>query len=211
MLFECYDVSSVCYGIDSVLSWQHNKNDNIEEDCLIISFGYHTTHVVPILKGILQHDKVRRLNLGGYQMISYLYRLLQMKYPAHLNAITWTRMEDIFHNHSFVALDYLEELKKWDNIEYYNKNVKKIQLPYAQPTAFNPMAAEEKLKKRKEMTKRLIEANQKRLREKKGEEVGYIFGDIHICVCRYVYTICIHSRNLFIPHKCSPAQRPEFF
>ncbi|XP_023293865.2 actin-related protein 5 [Lucilia cuprina] len=170
LLFECYGVSSVCYGVDSVLSWQHNKSDYNEEDCLIISFGYHTTHVVPILKGALQHDKVRRLNLGGYQMISYLYRLLQMKYPAHLNAISWTRMEDIFHNHSFVALDYREELRKWDNIDYYNQNVKKIQLPYVQPAAFNPMAAEEKLKKRKELTRRLIEANQKRLREKKGEE-----------------------------------------
>ncbi|KAM7342723.1 actin-related protein 5 [Cochliomyia hominivorax] len=167
LLFECYGVSAVCYGIDSILSWQHNRVDNNEENSLIINFGYHTTHVVPILKGILQHDKVRRLNLGGYQMISYLYRLLQMKYPAHLNAISWTRMEDIFHNHSYVALDYKEELKKWDNIDYYNENVKKIQLPYVQPAAVNPMAVEEKLKRRKEMTKRLIEANQKR-REKKG-------------------------------------------
>ena len=182
LLFECYGLSSVCYSIDSVLSWQHNMG-NIEQEegqnCLIISFGYHTTHVVPILRGVLQHDKVRRLNLGGYEMISYLYRLLQMKYPAHLNAISWTRMEDIFHNHSFVALDYLEELRKWDNIDYYNENVKKIQLPYIQPAAVNPMAAEERLKKRKEMTKRLIEANQKRLREKKGEEVNRnIYADV---------------------------------
>lgn len=164
--------------MDFALSWRHNKCDSTEDNTLIISFGYHTTHVVPIVNGFLQHDKVRRLNLGGYQMISYLYRLLQMKYPAHLNAITWTRMEDIFHNHSFVALDYCEELRKWDDIEYYNKNVKKIQLPYVQPTPLNPLAAEEKLKKRKEITKRLIEANQKRIREKKREEVCML--KIHI-------------------------------
>ncbi|XP_013107757.1 actin-related protein 5 [Stomoxys calcitrans] len=170
LLFECYGVPSVCYGIDSVLSWQHNRQTN-EENGLIVNFGYHTTHVVPILKGQLKRDKVRRLNLGGFQMISYLYRLLQMKYPAHLNAISWTRMEDIFHNHSFVALDYLAELRKWDNLDYYNNNVKKIQLPYTPPAAPNPMAAEEKLKKRKEMARRLVEANQKRLREKKGEEI----------------------------------------
>lgn len=179
LLFECYGVNAVCYGIDSVLSWQHNRQAS-EENCLIINFGYHTTHVVPILQGQIQNDKVRRLNLGGYQMVSYLYRLLQMKYPAHLNAISWTRMEDIFHNHSFVALDYLLELRKWDNLDYYNRNVKKIQLPFAQPAAFNPLAAEEKLKKRKELTKRLIEANQKRLREKKGEEVGNIKNIIRI-------------------------------
>lgn len=174
LLFECYGLSSVCYGIDSVLSWQYNElgaKEQPSQNCLIVSFGYHTTHVVPILRGCLQHDKVRRLNLGGYQMISYLYRLLQMKYPAHLNAISWTRMEDIFHNHSVVALDYLEELRKWDDIDYYNQNVKKIQLPYIQQAVVNPLTAEEKLKKRKEMTKRLIEANQKRLREKRGEEV----------------------------------------
>lgn len=170
LFFECYNIPSICYGIDSVLSWQHNRQQQ-EENSLIINFGYHTTHVVPILKGNLRIDKSRRLNLGGYQMVSYLYRLLQMKYPAHLNAISWTRMEDIFHNHSFVALDYMAELKNWDNLDYYNANVKKIQLPYTVPAAPNPMAAEEKLKKRKEMARRLIEANQKRLREKKGEEV----------------------------------------
>lgn len=170
LLFECYGVPSVCYGIDSVLSWQHNRLSQ-QEDALIISCGYHATHVVPILGGKVQHDHIRRLNLGGFHMLSYLYRLLQMKYPAHLNAITWTRMEDIFHNHSVVALDYMEEIRKWDNLDFYNDSVKKIQLPYTAPAAFNPLAAEEKLKKRKEMTKRLIEANQKRLREKKGEEV----------------------------------------
>ncbi|XP_073848208.1 actin-related protein 5 [Musca autumnalis] len=169
LFFECYGVPSLCYGIDSALAWQHNRSAS-EENSLIVNFGYHTTHVVPILRGHLQHDKIRRLNLGGYQMISYLYRLLQMKYPAHLNAISWTRMEDIFHNHSSVAVDYLGELRKWDNLEYYNAQVKKIQLPYTAPVAPNPLAAEEKLKRRKEMAKRLIEANQKRLREKKGEE-----------------------------------------
>ncbi|XP_061391814.1 actin-related protein 5 [Musca vetustissima] len=171
LFFECYGVPSMCYGIDSALAWQHNRLPT-EENSLIVNFGYHTTHVVPILNGQLQHDRVRRLNLGGYQMISYLYRLLQMKYPAHLNAISWTRMEDIFHNHSSVAVDYLAELRKWDNMDYYNANVKKIQLPYTAPAAPNTLAAEEKLKRRKEMAKRLIEANQKRLREKKGEEFG---------------------------------------
>uniref|UniRef100_A0A1A9WW28 Actin-related protein 5 n=1 Tax=Glossina brevipalpis TaxID=37001 RepID=A0A1A9WW28_9MUSC len=171
LLFECYEVPAVCYGIDSIFSWYKNKRV-YESNALILSLGYHTTHVIPILRGQLEHDHIRRLNLGGYQMISYLFRLLQMKYPAHLNAITLTRIESIFHNHSFIARDYFEELKMWDNIDYYNENVKKIQLPYVQPSTINATAAEEKLKRRKEITKRLIEANQKRLKEKREENGG---------------------------------------
>lgn len=159
----------ISYGIDSIFSWQNNKKSN-EDNGLVLNFGYHTTHVSPILNGKLLLNKTRRMNLGGYEMIWYIYRLLQMKYPAHLNAITWTRVEEIFHRHSTVALDYRDELAKWENLDYYNETVKKIQLPYIQPQVVNTVLTEEKIKRRKEITKRLIEANQKRL-QKKAEEV----------------------------------------
>ncbi|KAI9579045.1 hypothetical protein GQX74_005928 [Glossina fuscipes] len=171
LLFECYEVPAVSYGIDSMFSWHRNKHA-YESNALILSLGYHTTHVMPILGGQLKYKHIRRLNLGGYEMVSYLFRLLQMKYPAHLNAITLTRTESIFHNHSFIVRDYIEELKRWNNIDYYNENVKKIQLPYVQPFTINTISAEEKLKKRKEITKRLVEANQKRLKEKREENGG---------------------------------------
>ena len=36
---------------------------------------------------------IRRINLGGLQMISYLHRILQLKYPTHTSAATFSRAE----------------------------------------------------------------------------------------------------------------------
>lgn len=130
LLFECYDVPAVCYGIDSLFSFAHN---NLGENGLIISIGYYTTHVIPVLGGIPQYTKIRRINLGGFQIITFLHRLLQLKYPVHVNAISLSRIEWLLHTHCSVAYDYLEELKKWSSLEFYEKNVKKIQLPYNAP------------------------------------------------------------------------------
>lgn len=130
LLFECYDVPSICYGIDALLSFAHDK---CGESGLIISLGYHTVHIIPVLNGIAQHTKMRRINLGGFQVISFLHRLLQLKYPVHVNAISLTRIEWLLHTHCSVAYDYLEELKKWSRLQFYEQNVKIIQLPFNAP------------------------------------------------------------------------------
>lgn len=176
LLFECYGVPGLAYGIDSLFSWHHHKVETNTIDtfhsALIISIGYHNTHVIPVLNGKIQLDKVRRLNVGGFHMLTYLLRLLQMKYPAHCNAITITRIENILHNYGKVAFDYMSTLRQWDKEEYYNENVQRIQLPYVSPTNVTTLSSEERLKKRKEMAKRLIEANQKRMKEKR-EDVSW--------------------------------------
>lgn len=132
LLFECYNVAGVCYGIDSLFSFAHNQ---IGENGLIISCGYHTTHVIPVLKGAVIANKSRRINLGGFHMINYFHRLLQLKYPVHVNAITLSRIEWLLHNHCSIAEDYMDELKKWASLEFYEKHIKKIQLPYNTPAS----------------------------------------------------------------------------
>lgn len=127
LLFECYDVPSVSYGIDSLFGFQHNQ---VGGSGLVISFGYNTIHVIPILDGKVMTDKTRRINLGGFHMITFLHRLLQLKYPVHANAISLSRIEWLLHNYCTVAYEYMDELSKWSGIEYYEQNVKKIQLPY---------------------------------------------------------------------------------
>lgn len=129
LLFECYSVPSVSYGVDLLHSFQRNA---IGDNGLIICCGYHTTHIVPVLNGKTQHAKSRRINLGGYHMTNYLHRLLQLKYPVHVNAITLSRAEELLHNHCSIATDYSEELKKWSSIDFYENHVKKIQLPFTQ-------------------------------------------------------------------------------
>lgn len=129
LLFECYDVPAVSYGIDSLYSFQFNDLENIG-DGLIVSFGYYTIHVIPLLGGQMQTERTRRINLGGFHMITFLHRLLQLKYPVHINAITLSRVEWLLHNHCSIAYDYMDELRKWADLHYYEENVKKIQLPY---------------------------------------------------------------------------------
>lgn len=90
LLFECYNVPSIAYGVDCLFSYQHN---NSPPDGLIISIGYHTTHIIPIIDGRADTANSRRINVGGYHITSYMHRLLQLKYPVHVNAITLSRAE----------------------------------------------------------------------------------------------------------------------
>lgn len=127
LLFECYNIPSVCNGVDSLFSFYNN---DIGVNGLIISCGYQATHIVPILNGNVISNKARRINLGGYHMINYLHRLLQLKYPTHSTPITLSRIEWLLHNHCTIAYNYIDDLKKWAKLEFYDLNIKKIQLPY---------------------------------------------------------------------------------
>lgn len=92
LLFEYYHVPSVAYGIDALFSYHYNNDDN-SSNGLIVSFGYQTTHVLPVLGGHLQPSFCRRLNYGGATIDGFLQRILQLKYPGHAAAITLTRAE----------------------------------------------------------------------------------------------------------------------
>lgn len=60
LLFECYGVPSVCYGVDSLFSLNSNNFDN----ALIISCGFQSTTVIPVLNGNVCGDKSRRISIG---------------------------------------------------------------------------------------------------------------------------------------------------
>lgn len=91
LLFEGYHVPTVCYGIDSLLSYLNSNNS--KKSVLIVSVGYHCTHVIPVIQGKIDKAKCKRIDVGGYHINYYLHKLLQLKYPAHLNAITPSRAE----------------------------------------------------------------------------------------------------------------------
>lgn len=101
LLFDCYRVPGVCYGVDSLFSyWRHHNTPTYG---LIISCGYHCTHIIPVLNGVVDPTHSRRINIGGYHMTTYLHRLLQLKYPSHFAAITPSRAEVSEHK----ALSFL--------------------------------------------------------------------------------------------------------
>lgn len=61
LLFEGYGVPGVSYGVDSLFSMY--KND-IGDSALIINCGYHTIHIIPVIRGQVIVDHARRINLG---------------------------------------------------------------------------------------------------------------------------------------------------
>lgn len=69
----------------------------------------HHTNISRFLYGFdSRFDAVncKRMNVAGSQSASYLQRLLQLKYPGHLAAVTLSRVEELLHEHSYIAEDY---------------------------------------------------------------------------------------------------------
>ncbi|KAG6443307.1 actin-related protein 5 [Manduca sexta] len=167
LLFEGYGIPAVSYGVDSLFSMYRN---DIGDTALIVNCGYHTIHIIPVIRGKVIGEHARRINLGGSEMISYLHKLLQLKYPVHVNAITMSRIEEILQEHSSVALDYQEEIRKWSNPDYYEANVKKVQLPYVQTASSSGLTAEQQKERKKEMARRLLEINARKREERLAED-----------------------------------------
>ena len=76
----------VSHGIDALFSLKANETSSSTR--LIVALGFHTVHIIPVVDGCVSWRVVRRINVGGFQMMSYLQRLLQLKYPAHAGNIT---------------------------------------------------------------------------------------------------------------------------
>ena len=66
---------------------------SVPRDSLILSCGYQTSHILPVLDGRIVSQCCRRINIGGCHIDGYMQRLLQLKYPGHLAAVTLSRAE----------------------------------------------------------------------------------------------------------------------
>ncbi|BES94721.1 Actin-related protein [Nesidiocoris tenuis] len=167
LLFECFNVPSVAYCVDSLSSYWRFPSKN--KTSLLVSIGYYTTHVIPIVDGIVDFKRSRRLDLGGQQITYYLQRLLQLKYPVHFNALNLSRAEELLHEHCSIAVDYRAELTKWADPDYYDTHVKLIQLPFTAPPV--PLLTPEQQKgRRRETARKLVEVNARKREEKLAED-----------------------------------------
>lgn len=72
----------------------------------------------------LDAKNCKRINIGGCQAAVYLQRLLQLKYPGHFAAITLSRMEEILHEHSYIAEDYIEGKNALLITKYPSRNLR---------------------------------------------------------------------------------------
>ncbi|KAL4646320.1 actin-related protein 5 [Arapaima gigas] len=169
LLFECYGVPHVSYGVDSLFSFYYNNSRRglpPQTTGLVISSGYHCSHILPVINGRFDARNCKRVNIGGSHAASYLQRLLQLKYPGHAATITLSRMEELLHEHSYIALDYQQELEKWRSAEFYEQEVHRMQLPFSAKVLGGPLSAEERQEKRAQQLRRLQEMNARRREEK---------------------------------------------
>lgn len=69
----------------------------------------------------------------------------------------------MLYEHGFLAEHYTDILKLWSDPEYYDNNVKRIQLPYSMAVVLTP---DQQRDKRREMAKKLVEMNARKRDEK---------------------------------------------
>lgn len=174
LLFECYGVPSVAYGIDSLFSYKYNGG----RTGLVVSSSYTSTHVIPVINQKAQLSQATRLNWGRYQSAEYLLKLLKLKYPTFPGKISDPQAEDLVRDHCYVSQDYEKELSgylEWTGLEDRDRI---IQHPFTERIEIQK--SEEELaraaEKRKESGRRLQEQAAKMRLEKlikKEEELTY--------------------------------------
>lgn len=155
LLFECYSVPSVAYGIDALLSYKFNKGRN----GLIVSSSHSSTHLIPVLDSKPILSSISRLNWGGYQNADYLLKLLKLKYPTFPGKMTETQAEDMVREHCYVSQDFDSEMRSfldWTGLEDRDHL---IQYPFTEHVAIEK--SEEELariaERKKESGRRLQE------------------------------------------------------
>ncbi|XP_063243980.1 LOW QUALITY PROTEIN: actin-related protein 5 [Bacillus rossius redtenbacheri] len=168
LLFECYGVPGLAYGVDALFS--HRLGAPEGATGLVVSCGHHATHVLPVVGGRADPGGARRVNVGGAHVAGYLHRLLQLKYPAHFNAITLSRAELLVHEQCYVAEDYQQELRRWGDPDHYERHVRRIQLPWAAPAPAPGLAPEQQRERRRELARRLVEINARKREERLAED-----------------------------------------
>ncbi|XP_061592542.1 actin-related protein 5 [Cololabis saira] len=169
LLFECYGVPYVSYGVDGLYSLYLNNSKRTPQPPqtgLVLSSGCHCSHILPVIDGRLDSVNCKRVNLAGSQSASYLQRLLQLKYPGHLAAITLSRMEELLHEHSYIAVDYHDEMEKWRSPEFYEQQVHRMQLPFSGKVPGGCVSVEERQERRAQQLRRLQEINARRREER---------------------------------------------
>ena len=105
-----------------------------------------------------------RINVGGWHVLGYMQRLLQLKTPPIASLLTLSRVQEIVHAHCYIASNYLETLLDTQRENIY------IQVPGAD-ISNNIMAdtseqEEKDVLRREKARKHLLRLSQKKREDK---------------------------------------------
>ncbi|KAJ2183205.1 Nuclear actin-protein involved in chromatin remodeling [Coemansia sp. RSA 551] len=167
LLFECYNIPSVSYGIDSV--WSYYKNTgSLSTDGLVIGSGTVASHIIPIYDARAHTEHCKRINLGGQSMEEYLLKLLQLKYPAFPMKITEWQSQNLIQHYAYVAEDYEKELSCYLTADNLSHKDITVQFPFPMPSVDE--RTEEDIQRaterRREQAKKMQEVSAKKRQEK---------------------------------------------
>ncbi|KAI3964333.1 hypothetical protein MKW92_053720 [Papaver armeniacum] len=147
LITECAlnPVQSRTFGVGAAFSYKYNQQLGIcDKDGLLYFVAGE-----PVLEGCC------RTNVGGYHVTDYFKQLLSLKYPHHMNIISWEKAEELKREHCYVSQDYAPEVQLFQISFYiifsYNRPGDKTaeeksicwQLPWVPPQVEAAPSAEE--------------------------------------------------------------------
>lgn len=175
LLFECYGVPQVTFGIDGLFSFYAN-NPQGKASGLIINSGHEDTSVIPVVQGRGILSEAKRIDWGGNHSIGYLKSLLSLKYPYFPTKLNDYHFQSMYQDHCYFANNYEEEVSSMFKLDVLEKKDVVLEAPFTE--VIQPQKTEEELRiqseKRRETGKRLQEqAKQKRLEKLRQKEEEY--------------------------------------
>ncbi|XP_055933658.1 actin-related protein 5-like [Argiope bruennichi] len=166
LLFECYNVPQVSYGVDSLFSFYNYNAKSKGLFGLVISLGYNTCHVLPVVRSRFDVRNAKRINIGSFNMANFFQRILQLKYSAHASAITLSRVESLIQEHMHFSQNYMDDVRMWENETYIKNNTRIVQLPYVPLPGSNSNSNSGKMEKCHALLKRVQAIRLKQRAEK---------------------------------------------
>ncbi|KAF6751257.1 chromatin remodeling complex subunit [Ephemerocybe angulata] len=163
LMFELYNVPSLTYCVDGVMSFYANHlpppTTPFTSDGLVLSFNTHSTSVIPILKGkgIMSH--VQRIPWGAAQSSEYLLKLIQLKYPSFPTRVTSAQTNWMYRTFCSFTPSYPTLLKSLSNPATLRSHERILQFPFLLPQTDekSPSELARLAEKRKEQGKKLQE------------------------------------------------------
>jgi len=164
LLFECYSVPQVAYGVDSLFSFNYNIKN--VPTALVVSSSHAATHVIPIYNGCVQAQFSKRVNVGGLNSVMFMQKLLQLRHPSLAAAVSFVRAQELIKRFAYMADNFDDELVKCKCDDYIRERRCTLQLPYSKPEPAIMKDPEKEREKRIKQGRRLQELNAKKREEK---------------------------------------------
>ena len=179
LLFECYRVPEVAYGVDAMFSYDFNGCRRNGGDGIIVSSGHNATYVLPVFDAALSCKQAKRIQLGGIHTMDFLFKSLQLKYPDFPARMMPAHAQVLVNEMAYVAEDYKEELRRFENAETLAERNRIVQYTYTPPATLSAEEVDAIEQKKEEQRARFREQAAKQREEKLKQKEAQL-ADLHV-------------------------------